>query len=655
MTDAAPERYARVVVDSALPHLDRPFDYIVPPKWQHVISVGSRVRVPFAGQLLSAVVVELPEEPVAGVHLAAISHCAAIPSMSQAAIDLARAIAERYGGSLWDVLRLMVPPRVAAVESREFLPLSQADAVATFESVVEQKRNSWLPAGELSGEPDRTVLVVPPTADKSPVAAHELLAYAVAKIAAYPDKSALVVAPDKRSLAGLVAAAQQLGLDQWSHRKPGDFAVLEHDAGPTARFSAYLAAMHGEVRLALGTRAAALQPVPDLGLIAVWDDGSDALQDPHSPYPHARTAAAMRSQLDGADLLLAGFAPSIEGVALVSHGFAQVSLPPREVFRTDAPAVEVIGNERREQEGGSGRHWMPSSAWRAVRDATSSGPVAVVVPRAGYVTAVACTGCGTWPECSQCGGELGLARGASDPTCRDCGAVAVDWHCAQCHGFKLSAVRQGVEAIAEQIKRMAPGVSVHLSSGANGTLADLTVSDGIVVATPGALPAVVGGYAALVVVSANSPLAGGLGAELLAMRWWLNAAALVRDRASGGRVLLIGDMPSSLKQALTTWSPWDFALEAYEERLQLGLPPTRRVVALEGDEHGINAALGAVVGPHALQDHPNVTASRTSYGVLLLLPRGLAQPAVDALRELIKERSRAGLAPMRMRVDAPIP
>jgi primosomal protein N' (replication factor Y) len=42
-------RYVQVVVDVTPAHLDRPFDYLVPPGVE--LGVGQRVRVPFAAGL----------------------------------------------------------------------------------------------------------------------------------------------------------------------------------------------------------------------------------------------------------------------------------------------------------------------------------------------------------------------------------------------------------------------------------------------------------------------------------------------------------------------------------------------------------------------------------------------------------------------------
>src|SRR5262245_59088958 len=59
---AASVPVARVPVDMPLPHLDRPFDYLVPAKLDESAVAGCRVRVRFAGQLMDGYLLERVEQ-----------------------------------------------------------------------------------------------------------------------------------------------------------------------------------------------------------------------------------------------------------------------------------------------------------------------------------------------------------------------------------------------------------------------------------------------------------------------------------------------------------------------------------------------------------------------------------------------------------------
>lgn len=643
---------ARVCVDSALPHLDRPFDYSIPASLADVVTIGSRVRVRFAGRLVSAVVISIASASDFAGKLTPIHSSAKVPSYTAAAIELAQAVARRYGGSLWDVLRLMAPPRVASLEDRAWngpagIVERYADAAAAPRpdavglDITELARGARV-VWQALPEPGR--------AAATPVAA---LA-AAAAAAAVHEQSAIIAVPDARALAALEAELARLGLRRWNVRTGGEVAVLDTDDGANARYGSYLAAMHGLARVVIGTRAVALQPVPALGFVALWDDGSPTYDDPHAPYWNARSVAAWRAELEGAGMLIASYTPTVESLALANHGWATLAAPSRATVRAVAPAIEVVGDDKRTAEGASGWHWMPGSVWRAARKAVAEGPVAIVVPRTGYVRAVACGSCGEWAECRDCGGTLRQDHVTAPLVCRDCGKEQPDWHCAHCQGRRIKQVRQGVERIAEQVRAMAKDVPVAISSGATGVLGDASVGEGFVVATPGAVPAIPGGYAAAVVIGAEAPASGGLGAEMRAVRWWLSVAALARPRGDGGRVYLVGTLPDAARRALETWDPLSAAQDAFAERTELSLPPARRSIQIVGDRPAITLALSVSVEGERLERHREANVAPTKDGALLLVTRRSAQSIIDALRQRQVELSKDGDAGFRMRVDGPL-
>ncbi|MBW8766871.1 MAG: primosome assembly protein PriA, partial [Geodermatophilales bacterium] len=110
---------ARVVVDVPLAHLDRPFDYAVPDKFADAVAPGCRVRVRFSGQLLDGFVLSLADASEFSGKLLPLSHVpSAEPVLTPQVARLAREVADRYAGTLSDVLRLALPPRRGAAEKR---------------------------------------------------------------------------------------------------------------------------------------------------------------------------------------------------------------------------------------------------------------------------------------------------------------------------------------------------------------------------------------------------------------------------------------------------------------------------------------------------------------------------------------------------------
>lgn len=114
---AAELPYAQVVLALELSHLDRAFDYLVPAEMDAEAQPGVRVRVRFAGQLVDGFVISrAAESDFAGRFEWLQKVVSPLPVLTPEILDLARTVADRYAGTLADVLRLAVPPRHAAAE-----------------------------------------------------------------------------------------------------------------------------------------------------------------------------------------------------------------------------------------------------------------------------------------------------------------------------------------------------------------------------------------------------------------------------------------------------------------------------------------------------------------------------------------------------------
>ncbi len=108
---------ARVAVDISLAHLDRPFDYLVPASMDEMAVPGCRVRVRFAGQLVDGYLLDRIQTSEHQGRLARLERVISPePVLTPEIFDLARAVADRYAGTLADVLRLAIPPRHATAE-----------------------------------------------------------------------------------------------------------------------------------------------------------------------------------------------------------------------------------------------------------------------------------------------------------------------------------------------------------------------------------------------------------------------------------------------------------------------------------------------------------------------------------------------------------
>jgi primosomal protein N' (replication factor Y) (superfamily II helicase) len=572
---------ARVAVEISLPNLDRPFEYLVPEALDELAVPGCRVRVRFAGRLTGGFLLERTET---SEHEGKLGFLQRVPSaevvLTPEIAGLARAVADRYGGTLADVLRLAIPPRHAGAEAAPSRPAPGGPATVDAEEADWQRYEngeSFL-AALADGRSPRAVWSALP----GPAWPEEIARSVAAVVAS--SRGVVIVVPDARDLTRVDAALSGcLG--------PGRHVVLSADLGPAERYRRWLAAARGEVAVVAGLRSAAFAPVSRLGLVVLWDEGDDLLAEPRAPYPHAREVLVLRAHRAGAAVMIGGFARTAEAQLLLAAGWARQLAATRAVVRQAAPKIVAAGDDpelRRDEAARSAR--LPSLALRTTREAIASGPVLVQVPRQGYLAAVGCERCRTPARCAACGGPAELPGPDLPLRCGWCGSP-VDQACVRCGHSGLRALVTGAARTAEELRRAFREVPV-LTSGGNSVLASVGDDAAIVVATPGAEPVAASGYSAAVLLDGWALLGrASLRAAEEALRRWMNAAALVRPASVGGTVVVVADQGLPAVQALIRWDPATFASRELAARDELRFPPAARMAALTGAAQAVQAVL----------------------------------------------------------------
>jgi len=631
---------ARVAVDISLAYLDRPFDYLVPASMDETAVPGCRVRVRFAGQLVDGYLLDRTETSDHQGRLARLERVISPePVLTPEIFDLARAVADRYAGTLADVLRLAIPPRHATAERQapSGPALSVPGPAASGPSAPEPSAPEPGPWTRYAAGPAFLAALAegrPVRAAWSALPGPEWpaeIAIAAAATAA-TGRGVVIVVPDARDLARVDTALTAVNLPG-----PGDqpgHVCLTADLGPAERYRRWLAVLRGTARVVAGTRAAMFAPVGQLGLVVLWDDGDDLHAEPRAPYPNAREVLALRAYQSGAAALIGGFARTAELTQLVAAGWAKPLAGRPEILRRVAPRVRAAPDEAElARDAAAMTARLPSLALRTARtalagdtrnsDARDAGPVLVQVPRRGYLAAIACARCRAQARCGVCGGPLQVGGSAEVPGCRWCGALAADWTCSRCGSGRLRALVTGAARTAEELGRAFPGVPVRVSGGQH-VLAEVPAESALVIATPGAEPVAAEGYAAALLLDGWALLGRpSLRASEETLRRWLNAAALVRP---AGSVVVLAEASLPAVQALVRWDPVGFAERELAERAELGFPPAVRMAAITGS----SAAIAEFVASVALPDRAEIL------GPVPAEPNGAEPDPEPAERALIR-------------------
>ncbi len=634
---------AKVAVDISLPHLDRLFDYAVTEAQSDKAQPGVRVRVRFAGQLVDGYVIE---RVASSEHKGQLARLTSVVSservLTPELATLARTVADRYAGTMADVLRLAIPPRHAAAEGaaptaaddgescawpqtgqppRHDRAFSEWDAFARGPGLLAALRDGRSPRAAWCALPG----VVASVPRWTTAVAEALLAVNSS------GRGAVVVLPDSRDVELIEAALSAIGIES---------VALTADLGPRERYRRWVSVLRGVSRFVVGTRAAVYAPVRHLGLMVVWDDGDDLHADPRAPYPHVREVAALRAHHTGSGLIVGGYLRTAESAALVERRFLQSVEPDRARVRSAAPRVRASSDAVSGDDPVASAARLPTTAWRVAHQALEQGPVLVQVPRKGYLPRVACESCRLPARCPSCQGPLQLMEGQRTPVCLWCAATASPWRCPECGGDRLRAAVIGANRTAEELGRAFPGTPV-VSSGGRSVRREVTGEAALVVATPGAEPIAPDGYAAALLLDTWALLGRtDLRAAEEALRRWMAAAALVRGSTAGGRVVLVGESSLRPVQALVRWDPARYADAELADREAVGLPPVVRMAVLTGVPADVHDLLGRCQLPAGTEQlGPVALADSSEQQVILRVGAGAGAELAAAVAKAQGERS----------------
>lgn len=648
-----------VEVDTPANHLAGVYDYAVTNKWQEHAQPGARVRVRYNGQLTDGYIVSEKKPLPKQQQLVRIERVIGdVPPLTAHIHQVAEQLSTTYAGRTLDILRHAIPPRHAAAE-KQFLvetgvpPLDAPGADADRARTGRPPRSRLWPAysaGEAyldrlyhGGDPWAAVSAPPGlahttatsvqtsqvhktqnssdnsgsansssdnsssdnsgterTTEDSAHGAHVVPWWAVAIADAAAEtvaggRQAVVIVPDARDLIVAEAALRDTTLSE--------VAVLHTDLGPQQRYRAFLAALTGRASVVIGTRSAIWAPVPNLGLIAIWNEGDDQLRDPKAPYISVDSVARARARAANAALMYCHYVPSVTTAGLVETG-QMVPVSVETTLRRRTLPRLVVTDEGSDRDPFRGTHRLPEQVTQHIRKNLGNKPALIHVPRTGSTPLLQCGSCGARAHCRSCGHVLEQRTPHEPPECSDCGAMYASWSCTACASNKLKATILGIERTASDFGRLFPGKPIRMMTGQHPLMSWTPPNHSIALATPGAQPWTPEGYATSVLLdpwlSTNQP---NVDADQKSLRHWCDVIAATTgnsiDRRNSATVFIAGSAPEELITALRTWSFDHWAQQQWHQRHELHMAPA----ALQATLTGPRAEVMAFVAELQLPDN----------------------------------------------------
>ncbi|MDR0783928.1 MAG: primosome assembly protein PriA [Propionibacteriaceae bacterium] len=627
---------AQVWVDTGLPFLDYPFDYLVAPELEDRIRPGMRVKVGFNSRQLPGIVAGLADtSEVANLVTLSklISEEVVVP---EASASLFRAVADHCAGTFMDVARLAIPPRSARAEARPAAVAGSPRGVHNDgdfgpANLDQYPLGSGLRQALRAGRSPRATWTLTPTPTSLGDWASGLTSLVADTLTS--GRSALVLVPDATDCARMTNA-----LTKEIDRRL--VVTLSANLGQQARYSAFLASLRGEARVVVGTRAAVYAPLTALGLIAVWEESDPSFAEPHCPYPTLRDVVAIRATQTGAGVVFASYSRSPEIQNWVDKGWLREIVDRRS--RGDGVAlVRVAASDdyQRQRDPTADYSRLPQEAFQVIREALGLGPVLVAVPWLGHRRNFYCTNCGDVVRCA-CGGGF-EERASSVVVCGVCARSATDWRCA-CGSRRWRAATIGSARTADELLAAFKTTTV-LRSDSSAKVDQLGDEPLIVIATPGCEPVVAAGYAAAIILDAQAVLSrGDIRAGEEAVRRWMSVISLVKPSRDHGVVLIVGPSEDRAIQAVLRLDAPGFAARELADRREAEFPPATRMAIFAGEQPVLAEIaqeltdLGYVdlIGPVQEVDSP-------AYRLIARVPAAKGEAFAAELQQAAGRRSRA--------------
>ena len=437
----------RVALDVPLPRL---FDYAVPSGAE--LGSGDRVTVQLGRRNQTGVVIEADiATDVAAARLKSIIDVRSdAPRLPADWLELMRFLSSYYQRPLGETVVAALPPRLRSVK-----PLPRK----ALQVPGEPGKSDFVPLHALTADQGRVVdAIAGKLGQFAPVLLHgvtgsgktEVYLQLVARVLARGGQ-ALVLVPE-------ISLTPQLEA-RFREAFPLAHLALMHSAlEDVARTRAWLAAARGEATLVLGTRLAALAPLPRLALIIVDEEHDSSFKQQEGLRYSARDAAVYRAKLAGCPVILGSATPSLESwYNFRQRRYERLELPNRAAPGAELPVVRTLDLREQPRDDGFAPPALAAIAERLKRGEQSL----VFINRRGYAPVLTCEACGWCAACARCTAHLVLHAADRRLRCHHCGAEeGIPRSCPTCGNVDLKPMGRGTQRVEETLAARFPGARI---------------------------------------------------------------------------------------------------------------------------------------------------------------------------------------------------
>lgn len=251
-------------------------------------------------------------------------------------------------------------------------------------------------------------------------------------------------------------------------------AVLHSGVSEKKRGVAWYEAMTGKAQIILGTRLAALTPVPKLRAIVVDEEHDSSYKQQEGTRYSARDLAIWRAHDQVIPIILSSATPSLETwQAAQSQRYEYIRLDQR-AQGASLPMVHLIDARNPQSQFSPGDEAAPKqkslitkTLAKAITGALAEKKQSLIlINRRGYAPVLNCSACNWLSKCTQCSAytvmhKAGALSKRSVLSCHHCGLVkSIPQFCPDCGNADLKTLGHGTQKIEDAIEEMWPQARV---------------------------------------------------------------------------------------------------------------------------------------------------------------------------------------------------
>lgn len=499
--------YACVIVEITAKAVDKMFTYKIPDKYQGLIKIGARVKVPFGSQTLEGFVLSITNQVELDYEVREIIELIdKEPLLNDEMLYLGNEISKKTLCSKISAYQVMLPKALKAsyktnikIKEDKYIKLSLSKnevinyiekcrydkqkqilsyllenkelKITKIDSTINtliknnlitlEKRESYR-YNYTTNKKDKKVtlndeqLHVINTILNNKDIANTYLLYGVTgagKTEVYMNliesvinngKTAIMLVPE-------ISLTPQI-VERFILRFGNNVAILHSGLNDGEKYDEYRKIIEGKVEIVVGARSAIFAPLKNLGIIIIDEEHTSTYKQDNHPRYHARDVAILRSEYHNCPLLLGSATPSLESMARACNKVYTLLTITKRAGNSHLPNVYLVDMK---EEIKKGNNIFSSFLDKKIREKLNKNEqIILLLNRRGYTSTETCNACGETIKCPNCDISLTYHKTSDMLRCHYCGYSTKKYlRCPKCNSADLKDLGLGTQKLEEELNK----------------------------------------------------------------------------------------------------------------------------------------------------------------------------------------------------------